>query len=133
MTDKRFDILYSGASFQLFLGRPIFLFFNATGLLKSWKKQHFICRNLTLFIVPFFLFSLFSLFSLFFCFSFFFSFFLFPWGGGGGRRPPSLAPSNDAPDYIHNIMILWHLGIYSLVLIVRNQESKMLKYSYRKL
>ena len=54
----------SGASFQLFLGAKfIFLFFNATGLLKNWKKQHFICSNLTLFIVPFFL-------------SFFFSFFL---------------------------------------------------------
>ena len=73
-----------------------FLFFNATGLLKNWKKQHFIiCSNLTSFIIPFILFPFFSLFSLsslfFFFFSFFFFFFsffsflIFPWG----RRPPS--------------------------------------------
>ena len=31
-------------------GPKFFLFFNATGLLKNWKKQHFICSNLTLFI-----------------------------------------------------------------------------------
>ena len=82
----------TGASFQLFLGggRKFFLFFNATGLLKNWKKQHFICSNLTLFIVPFFLFSLFlsflSLFSFFLSFFSFFSFFFIL--GGGGRRPP---------------------------------------------
>ena len=52
---------------------------------KIGKKQHFICSNLTLCIVPFFLFSLFVLFySLFF----FFSFFLSPWGRGR-RRPPA--------------------------------------------
>ena len=69
-----------GASFQLFLGgQNFFLFFNVTGLLKNWKKQHFICSNLTLFIVPFFLFSLFFLFFVSF---FFFSFFL-------GATPPS--------------------------------------------
>ena len=50
---------------------------------KIGKKRHFICSNLTLFIVSFFLF-----------FSFFFLFFFFL-GGGGGRRPPS--PPNDAP------------------------------------
>ena len=73
-----------GASFQLFLGgQNFFLFLNATRLLKNWKKQHFICSNLTLFVVPFFLFSSFFLFFLFF-------FFL------GGRRPPQ-PPSNDAP------------------------------------
>ena len=73
----------TGASFQLFLGgQKSFLLFNATGLLKNWKKQHFKCSNLTLFIVPFFLFSLF--FSFFF-FSFFFSFFFFL-----GATPPSL-------------------------------------------
>ena len=37
-------------------GKFFFKFFNATGLLKNWKKQHFICSNLTSFIVPFFLF-----------------------------------------------------------------------------
>ena len=81
-----------GRHFNFFLGgQKFFLFFNATGLLKNWKKQHFICSNLTLFIVPFFL-SFFSFFSLFSFFSFFFSFFFFL----GGRRP-SQPPSNDAP------------------------------------
>ena len=71
----------AGASCQHF-----FIFFNATVLLKNWKKQHFICSNLTLFIVPdlrscfsFFLFS----FS-FFCFFFIFSFFL----GATAPQPP---------------------------------------------
>ena len=77
-----------GRHFNFFLGGEFFLLFsNATGLLKNCKKQHVIC-NLTLFIVPFFLFSLFSLFFLFFLF-FFFSFSL---GGGGGRRPPPSPP-----------------------------------------
>ena len=69
---------YTGASFQLFLGGgQICLNFSMPpDYWKIGKKQHFICSNLTLFIVPFFLFSL------------FFLFFLFPWGGGG-RRPPS--------------------------------------------
>ena len=80
------------ASFQLFLTGPkFFLFFIVTGLLKNWKKQHFICSNLTLLIVPFFLFSYFFLFfSLFFSFFFLFSFSL------GGRRHPQ-PPSNDTP------------------------------------
>ena len=66
----------SGASFQLFLvGPKFFKFFNATGLWKNWKNQHFICSNLTLFIVPFFLFSLFF-------------FFLFPWGTLSPSPPP---------------------------------------------
>ena len=81
---------HSGASFQLYLGGPnFFLFFNATGLLKNWKKQHFICSNLTLFIVPVFLFFLFFFFL-------FFLFFFFLGGGGDGPQPPS----NDAPDLI---------------------------------
>ena len=63
-----------------------FLFFNATVLLKNWKKQHFICSNLTLFIVPFFLVSLFSLFFLFFLF--FFHFFIFLGGDGSPAPPP---------------------------------------------
>ena len=84
----------AGASFQLFLGRgEIFFYFSVLpDYWKIWKKQHFICSNLTLFIAPFFLFSLFFSFFLFFFFLFFF--FLFPWGGG--RRPPQ-PPSNDAP------------------------------------
>ena len=85
----------AGASFQLFLGggAKIF-FFNATytGLLKNWKKQHFIGSNLVLFIVPFFLSFFFSFFSLFSFFSFFFSFFSFPWGGDGPPAPLKWRP-----------------------------------------
>ena len=85
--------LRQGRHFNFFLGGQIFfLFFNATGLVKNWKKQHFICGNLTLFIVPFFLSFFFFLFFLFFLFFFLFLFFSFSLGGG--RRPPS----NDAPD-----------------------------------
>ena len=55
---------------------------------KIGKKQHFICSNLTLFIVPFFLAFFFSLFYLFFLFCLsFFLFFLFPW-----RQPPQMTP-----------------------------------------
>ena len=75
------------------MGPNFFLFFNATGLLKNWRKQHFICSNLTLFIVPFFLFFSFFLFSFSFFLFFFFFFFLFPWGGGATPPP---APLNDA-------------------------------------
>ena len=58
--------------------------------IEKLKKQHFICSNLILFIVPFFLsfFFFFSLFSLFFLFSF------FPLG----RRRRPHPPSNDAPE-----------------------------------
>ena len=94
---KEMEARVQGRHFNFFLGGPnFFKFFNATGLLKNWKKQHFICSNLTFFIVPFFLFSFFSfsLFSFFFL-SFFFSFSLGGGGGGGGRRPPQ-PPSNDA-------------------------------------
>ena len=70
-----------GRHFNFFLG-PIFYIFQCHQTIEKMKKQHFICSNLTLFIVPFFL-SLFFLFSLF---SFFFLFFLlFPWE----RRLPS--------------------------------------------
>ena len=41
----------------------------------NWKKQHFICSNLTLFIVPFFFLSFFLFSFSFFFFSFFFFFF----------------------------------------------------------
>ena len=75
-----------GCHFNFFLGgRNFFKFFNATGLLKNWKKQHFICSNMMLFIVPFFLFSLF--FSFFFS-SFFFFFFSFSLGAMA-PQPPS--------------------------------------------
>ena len=48
---------------------------------KLGKKHHFICSNLTLSIIPFFL-------------SFFFSFFLFSWRGGGATasQPPQMTP-----------------------------------------
>ena len=56
-----------------------------------WKieKQHFICSNLTLFIVPFFFFFSFFLFSFsfFFFYFLFFLFFLFPWEGDGPPAP----------------------------------------------
>ena len=82
-----------GRHFNFFLGGPkFFLFFNATGLLKNWKKQHFICSNLMLFIVPFFLFSLFSLFFLFFLYFFLFFFFFFFLGGDGPPSPPQMTP-----------------------------------------
>ena len=74
------DETLSGASFQLFLGAIFLNFSMPPDYWKTGKKHHFICSNLTLFIVPFFL----SFF--FFVFSFFYSFFFFL--GGGGRRPP---------------------------------------------
>ena len=80
-----------GRYFNFFLRGPKFLlFFNATELLKNWKKQHFICRNLTLFIVPFF-FSFFSFLSLFSLFSCFFSFFFFL-RGATAPSPPQMTP-----------------------------------------
>ena len=83
------------STFFLGGGQNFFIFFNATGLLKNWKKQHFICSNLTLFmhIVPFFLFSFFLFFSFFsfflFFFLFIFIFFFLGWGGGDGPQPLS--------------------------------------------
>ena len=91
-----------GASFQLFLGgQTIFLFFNATGLLKNWEKQHFICSNLTLFVVPFFLSFFFLFFSVFLSF---FIFFFFLGGGGGGVGDGPQPHSNDAPAEISNTL-----------------------------
>ena len=55
------------------------------------KKPHFICSDLTLFIVPFFLFFP----------------FLFSFSSGRGRRPP--APSNDAPEDNLTISSHWIL------------------------
>ena len=58
-----------GRHFNFFLrGRNFILFFDATSNL---EQQHFICSNLTLFIVPFFL-SFFSFFLFFLFLSFFF-------------------------------------------------------------
>ena len=73
--------------FNFFLRGKFFLYFSMP--LDYWKigrKQHFICSNLTLSIVPFFLF--FSFFSLFFLFFLFFlSFFLFFFFLGGDALP----------------------------------------------
>ena len=101
----------AGASFQLFLGGPkIILFFNATELLKNWKKQHFICSNLTLFIVPFFISFFFSSFFLFFLFFLSFFFFL---GGDGPPAPLKWRPWWDvtvvdtfAASYLQNTSVL---------------------------
>ena len=75
-----------GRHFNFFLGAKFF-FSMPPDYWKIGKKQHFICSNLTLFIVPFFLSFFFLLFFFLFFFFFLFSFFFFL--GGGGRRPPS--------------------------------------------
>ena len=91
-------------NFNFFLGRGanfffIFRIFRCHQTIEKLEKPHFICSNLTLFIVPFFLsFSSFFLFFLFFLL--FFLFFLFPWGAGGATGPPS--PSQMTP------LCLWH-------------------------
>ena len=79
-----------------------FLFFNATVLLKNWKKQHFICSNLTLFIVPFFLVSLF--FSFLSLFSVFFHFFLFL----GGDGPPQMTTLYRSSKAVRSGRVFWH-------------------------
>ena len=87
------SVFWAGASFQLFLGGKIFFIFQCHRIINKLEKQHFLCSNLTLFIVPFFLFSSFSsFFSFFSLFSFLFLFLFFL---GGGDGPPPL--SNDAP------------------------------------
>ena len=83
--------LLQGRHFNFFLGAKFFFYSPMPpDYWKIGKKQHFICSNLTLFIVPFFSLSFFLLFFFFFFFffSFFFSFFFFL-GGRGGRRPPA--------------------------------------------
>ena len=78
-----------GRHFNFFLRGPIFyIIFQCHWTIEKLKKQHFICSNLTLFIVPFFLFFSFVSFSFFF-FSFFFSFSL---GRGDGPQPPHITP-----------------------------------------
>ena len=57
--------------------------------MENWKKQHFICSYLTLFIVPFFLFFFFP-FSFFLSFISFISFFFFL--EGDGPQPPQMTP-----------------------------------------
>ena len=79
-----FIIVLGRGVISTFSWGQIFLFiFQCHLTIEKLENKHFICSNLTLFIVPFF-FSLFFLFFLFFLFSFFFFFFL-----GGRRRPPA--------------------------------------------
>ena len=111
-----------GASFQLFLGGPNFFFiFQCHRTIEKLEKQHFICSNLTLVIVPFFIFSLFFLFFLFFfLFILFFSFFLFLGGGGGdGPLAPQMTPLQ--PTWI---ICFWDAIIHILCTIL---ISKILK------
>ena len=80
-----------GRHFNFFLGDNFFFKFSMppdSG--KIWKKQHFICSNLTLFIVPFFL-SFFPFFLFFLFFFLFFFFFLFPWEATA-PSPPQMTP-----------------------------------------
>ena len=86
---KLFCYLYvQERHFNFFLGGGANFVFNATGLLKNWKKEHFICGNLAYVIHSSLL---------------FFSFFLFfPWGDG------PLAPSNDAPAFVSYYVGLQH-------------------------
>ena len=80
-------------------GGQIFFFFDATRLLKNWKKQHFICSNLTLFLVPFFLSFFFLFFFPFFFFFFllFFLFFFFFFLGGGATAPQPPSNAKNGP------------------------------------
>ena len=79
-----------GRHFNFFLGARIFFHFSMPpDYSKKLEKQHFLCSNLTLFIVPFFLFSLFLSFLSPFSFSFFFFFFFsFSLGGATAPSPP---------------------------------------------
>ena len=97
-------ILHSSVILTFSWGGQIFLlFFNATGQLKIWKKQHFICSNLTLFIVPFFLSFFFLSFFFFFLFFFLFFFFSFSLGEGGGDDPPGPSPLKWRPCYYSDL------------------------------
>ena len=110
-----------GRHFNFFLGGKIFFYSSVPpDYWKIGKKQHFICSNLTLFIVPFFLSFFLSFFLLFFSFlfsSFFLSFFFFL----GGRRPPS--PPQMTPMRLLTasvvLSLLMQLQFYILTYIMR--------------
>ena len=74
---------------------------------KLEKKHHYICSNLTLFIVPFFL-SFSSLFYFLSFLSFLFSFFLFSFLWGGGRRPPQPPQMTPLPRDVLLSETAWH-------------------------
>ena len=74
------------------------IFFNFSIPPDYWKiekKQHFICSNLTLFVVPFFLFSLVS--------SLFFLFFFFLGGRATAPQPPQMTPLIQKENTIANL------------------------------
>ena len=81
-------------------GQIFFIIFQYHRTIENWKKKHFICSNLTLFIglVPFFLPFFFS----FFLFCLFF--FLFSFSLGDGPQPPSNdAPAHPDPTYTFRV------------------------------
>ena len=86
VSNKSFNHCSRGVISTFPWGGKIFFIFQCHRSIEKLEKQHFVCSNLTLFIVPFFLSFFFSLFSLFFLF--FLSFFLF-FFFLGGRRPPA--------------------------------------------
>ena len=109
---RQLDASHQGRHFNFFLGAKFFfIFFNATGLLKNWKNSTlYVVIYLTLFIVPFFLFSLFfSFLSLFSFFSFFFFFFyLFSFSlGGDGPPAPHPPPPKWRLCFISRVKTLW--------------------------
>ena len=100
------SIIDAEASFQLFLGGQIlFLFFNATGLLKNWRKKNTLYKvnsNLTLFVVQFF----------FFFFFLFFHFFLFPWGAEYlSCLSPAQYSNTSGRNGLANMSLIWNLPI----------------------
>ena len=104
--------IYQGRHFNFYLGGKNFFIFECHRTIeKLEKKQHFICSNLTLFIVPFFLF--FSFFSLF---SFFLLFFFFL--GGGATAPQPLL--NDASAIYSNALLKSHI---SMVAAIHNKHQ----------
>ena len=82
--------------FNFFLGAKFSNFSMPPGYWQIWKKQHFICSNLMLFIVPFCLFSLF--------FSFFSFFFVFL-GAWRHPNPPQMMPL--VTKFNLNVFMIW--------------------------
>ena len=84
--------LEQGRHFNFFLWGQFFYIFQCHRTIEKLEKKHSICSNLTLFIVPFYLFSVFFSFVFFCLFFFFFFFFLL------GRRPP-ISPQMTPPTW----------------------------------
>ena len=95
-----------GRHFNFFLGAKFFFCSMPPDYWKIGKKQHFICSNLTLFIVLSFFFSLF--FSFLSLFSFVLSFFFFSSsGGGGGGGGDGLPAPQMTPQTLYRINYSW--------------------------